>query len=108
MPLPHQFIEKRLHEAVSAVLPDADLSTVKVRPCPDPKFGDYQASAHISLAKSRKLNPRQVAADVSAKLDVHEWCESAEIAGPGFLNFRLKPAAVAAALGSAACGEHLF
>src|ERR1043166_9979104 len=108
MALPHQLIEKRLHEAVLAVLPDADLSTVKVRPCPEPKFGDYQATALISLAKTRKLNPRQLAGDVNAKLDLREWCDSAEIAGPGFLNFRLKPAALAAALESAVRGDHLF
>src|SRR6266446_5825002 len=89
-------------------MPDADTSTVLVRPCPDPKFGDYQSSALISLAKARKLNPRQVAADVLARLDVGEWCEPAEIAGAGFLNFRLKPAALAAALQRAAQGEHLF
>jgi len=108
MPLPHQLIEQRLHEAVLAVLPDADLSTVKVRPCPEPKFGDYQVSALISLAKARKLNPRQLAENVSEKLDVREWCDSAEIAGPGFLNFRLKPSALAAALESAVRGQHLF
>src|SRR5205085_1233086 len=106
--LPHKLIEQRLGQAVSAVLAGADLSTVRVRPCPDPKFGDYQSSAVIALAKSRKLNPRQVAAEVVAKLDVTELCEPVEIAGAGFLNFRLKPAALAAALEPATRGEHLF
>jgi len=106
--LPHKAIEERLHEAVKAALPDADAGTVQVRPCPDPKFGDYQTNALIGLAKARKLNPRQVAADVAAKLEVSEWCEKAEIAGAGFLNFRLKTSALAAALQSAARGEHLF
>ena len=50
----------------------------------------------IGIAKERKLNPRQLATDVVAKLDVAGLCEPVEIAGPGFLNFRLKPAAVAA------------
>src|SRR5207237_513094 len=95
-------------QAVGEILPDADLSTVLVRPCPDPKFGDYQSNALMSLAKARKLNPRQVAADVVAKLDVAEWCEKVEIAGAGFLNFRLRPAALASALEAAARGEHLF
>src|ERR1700745_3920483 len=108
MSLPHQLIEQRLHEAVAAVLPDADMSAVKVRPCPDPKFGDYQSSALISLAKARKLNPRQLAADVLSKLDVSDCCEPVEIAGAGFLNFRLKSAALAAALQSAVRGKHLF
>ena len=65
-----------------------------VRPCPDPKFGDYQTNALMSLAKARKMNPRQLATDVVAKLDVAEVCEKVEIAGAGFLNFRLKPAAL--------------
>ena len=62
--LPHKIIEQRLGEAVTKVLADADISNVLVRPCPDPKFGDYQSSALISLAKARKLNPRQLATDV--------------------------------------------
>src|SRR6267154_2894937 len=106
--LPHKTIEDRLKTAIKAVLPDADASSVLVRPCPDPKFGDYQSNALMSLAKARKMNPRQVATDVVAKLEVGEWCEKVEIAGAGFLNFRLKPAALAEALQSAARGEHLF
>jgi arginyl-tRNA synthetase len=104
----HAFLEKRIQEAVSALLPDADPSAVLVRPCPDPRFGDYQTNALIALAKQRKLNPRQLAADVLARLDVREWCDQVEIAGAGFLNFRLKPEAIARVLASAARGEHLF
>lgn len=79
-----------------------------VRPSSDPKFGDYQSNALISLAKARKMNPRQLATDVVAKLDVSEWSENVEIAGAGFLNFRLKPSALAQTLLAAARGEHLF
>jgi arginyl-tRNA synthetase len=106
--LPHKQIESRLQQAVRAVLPDADVSAVLVRPSSDPKFGDYQSNALMSLAKVRKMNPRQLATDVVAKLDVTEWCEPVEIAGAGFLNFRLKPSALAKTLESAARGEHLF
>src|SRR5258705_9516186 len=106
--LPHVLIQERVQAAVRSVLPDADFTTVLVRPCPDPKFGDYQSNALMSLAKARKLNPRQLAADVIAKLDLGDVCEKVEIAGAGFLNFRLKPAAVAEVLRSAARGEHLF
>jgi len=97
--LPHKQIELKLQAAVRAVLPDADssrrseaaaeVSTVLVRPC-DPKFGDYQSNALMALAKKRKMNPRQLATDVLAKLDVSDICEKVEIAGAGFLNFRLK------------------
>ncbi len=106
--LPHKQIELKLQAAVRAVLPEADVSTILVRPCPDPKFGDYQSNALISLAKARKLNPRQLATEVLAKLDVGDLCEKVEIAGAGFLNFRLKSAALAGALQAAARGEHLF
>jgi arginyl-tRNA synthetase len=106
--LPHQQIELRLQEAVRAVLPDADLAGVLVRPCPDPKFGDYQSSALMALAKPRKLNPRQLATEVLARLDVTDLCEPVQIAGAGFLNFRLKLPALSAALDSASRGEHLF
>ena len=106
--LPHKQIELKLQAAVRATLPDADTSIVLIRPCPDPKFGDYQSNALMSLAKSRKMNPRQLATNVLAKLDVADWCEKVEIAGAGFLNFRLKSAALTGALQTAARGEHLF
>jgi arginyl-tRNA synthetase len=104
----HLHIEQRLREALAKVLPDADASSVLVRPCPDPKFGDYQTNALMSLAKERKLNPRQLAMDVVANLDVSDTCEKVEIAGAGFLNFRVKSSAVADAVARAAAGEHLF
>ena len=105
--LPHKQIESCLQAAVRVVLPDADVFAVLVRPC-DPKFGDYQSNALMSLAKARKLNPRQLATDVLAKLDVSEICEKVEIAGAGFLNFRLKNSALKQTLEAAARGEHLF
>src|SRR5258707_8216286 len=105
---PHQQIQQHLHEAVRQVLPDADPSIILVRPCPDPKFGDYQSNALMSLAKAKKLNPRQLATDVLAKLRLDDLCEKVEIAGAGFLNFRLKSSALADTLQAAARGEHLF
>lgn len=104
----HTLLEKQLRAAVTAVLPDADTSSLLVRPCPDPKFGDYQTNALMSVAKARKMNPRQLATDVVAKLDVSQWCEKVEIAGAGFLNFRLKTDAIAQTLQAAFRGEHLF
>ena len=62
----------------------------------------------MSLAKTRKLNPRQLAMDVVAKLDLSDVCEKVEIAGAGFLNFRLKNSVLVESLQSAARSEHLF
>jgi arginyl-tRNA synthetase len=108
MPLLYKIIEDRLQQAVRIVLPDADTSAVLVRPCPDPKFGDYQTNALMSLAKMRKLNPRELAGEVVGKLDLGDVCEPVQIAGAGFLNFCIKPSALIETLQTAVRGEHLF
>lgn len=79
-----------------------------MRPCTDAKFGDYQANAVMSLAKAHKLNPRQLATEVTAKLDLADLCERVEIAGAGFLNFHLKRSAFEAVLQEAASRGNLF
>ncbi len=104
----HRSIEARLRDAIPQVVPDADVSDLCVRPCPNPKFGDYQCNALMPLAKLAKTNPRQLAEQVIAKLDVTDWCEPVEIAGPGFLNFRCKSEAIAAELQAALDGGDLF
>ena len=74
----------------------------------DTRFGDYQSNAAMVLAKEAKTNPRQLAAKIAAAFDGGDICGAAEIAGPGFLNFRLKPDWVASRLaalaGDARCG----
>ncbi|MFM9958831.1 MAG: arginine--tRNA ligase [Phycisphaerales bacterium] len=67
-------------------------------PSKDPKHGDFQSNACMPLAKQAGLNPRALAEKVLANLDLHDIAEKPEIAGPGFINIRLKPAALAAAL----------
>jgi len=104
----HLVLQEKLQQAVLKLMPEADVSSVLVRPCPEPKFGDYQTNALMGLAKRDQLNPRQFAAQVIEQLDVADCCEPVEIAGPGFLNFRLKTEAISDALVSAANGEHLF
>ncbi|HWD21006.1 MAG TPA: arginine--tRNA ligase [Verrucomicrobiae bacterium] len=103
-----RLLQRQLRQAVSAVLPDADLASVQMRPAAEARFGDYQSNALMALAKARKMNPRQLATEVVAKLDVTAWCEPVEIAGAGFLNFRLKTEAIVGALREAAQGGPLF
>lgn len=55
------------------------------------QFGDYQSNAALALAKSLKKNPRTVAEEIKAKLDLGEIASEASIAGPGFINVRLNP-----------------
>jgi arginyl-tRNA synthetase len=59
--------------------------------------GDFASTAAMQLAKPLKLNPRQVADSLRDALlaapAFQRWVDAVEIAGPGFINFRLKPAA---------------
>lgn len=56
----------------------------------NPKFGDYQANVAMSLAKPLRNKPRAIAEQIVQHLDVSDLCETPEIAGPGFINLRLK------------------
>ncbi|MEB3209850.1 MAG: arginine--tRNA ligase [Leptolyngbyaceae bacterium] len=59
-------------------------------PASNPKFGDYQANVAMSLAKPLKNKPRAIAQQIVDHLEVSDICEQPEIAGPGFINLRLK------------------
>lgn len=94
----YQRIEALVREAVGRIIPDCNLAEVRVQPCQDKRFGDYQCTSLMGLAKSRRLNPRQVGEQVLGELDVSRWCEAVSVAGPGFLNFKLRGDAVTDAL----------
>ena len=64
----------------------------------DTRFGDYQSNAAMVLAKEKRVNPRQLAADLLPKIDVAGISSSPEVAGAGFLNFRLEPAFIASGI----------
>ena len=87
-----QELESRLAAALTAVL--GEPATAAVTSTADLRFGDYQTNAAMVLAKQRKANPRMLAQQIIDNLDLSELA-SAEIAGPGFLNFRILPAAYA-------------
>jgi len=88
-----QELESRLAAALTAVL--GEPAVAAVTPAADLRFGDYQSNAAMVLAKQRKANPRALAQEIIGQLDL-TGLASAEIAGPGFLNFRILPSAYAA------------
>jgi arginyl-tRNA synthetase len=57
----------------------------------NPKFGDYQANMAMGLSKKLGQQPRAIAQSIVDNLDVSEICEVPQIAGPGFINFTVKP-----------------
>jgi len=82
-------LEERIGAAMAAVTGRKDCAAI-VKQSTDTKFGDYQANGVMPLAKQIKANPKKLAGDVVNNLDVTDMCEPPEIAGPGFINLRLK------------------
>ena len=99
-----QQLEHRLAAALTATLGEAATATVTV--ATDLRFGDYQSNAAMVLAKQRKTNPRALAQEIIDRLDL-AGLATADIAGPGFINFRISPAAYAAHVRSLLADERL-
>jgi arginyl-tRNA synthetase len=86
-------LAQKLSEALTAAgLPQ----TGAVTPATDPRFGDYQSNAALILAKQLGENPRALAQRILGSYDLWELSEPPTIAGAGFINFTLRPEAIAA------------
>jgi len=85
-----QLLRVRFAEALTGLAPDPGPLLDLIRPSQDAKFGDYQANIAMSLGKQLGRNPRDVAAEIKSKLRWQDLCTEPEIAGPGFLNLRLR------------------
>ncbi len=73
----------------------------------DPANGDYQANGALAFAKREKQNPRALAQQIVDELGGLQADYDISLAGPGFINFRLKPAALLAWLQTYDSEEHL-
>ncbi|HEY5894714.1 MAG TPA: arginine--tRNA ligase [Chthoniobacterales bacterium] len=87
MQTPQALLAEKLSEAVLPKFPEA---TIQIGPATDSRFGDYQSNVAMTVAKAARRNPREVAAEIISRLDLADISEKPEIAGPGFINFRLK------------------
>ncbi|MFZ4483166.1 MAG: arginine--tRNA ligase [Chthoniobacterales bacterium] len=87
---PQAVLTRRLQAALSAAALPPERGEVMT--AADTRFGDYQANAAMVLAKEARVNPRALAAKIAEHFDPGDVCDPPDIAGPGFLNFRLKPA----------------
>jgi arginyl-tRNA synthetase len=90
-------LEERISAALGRIAGQSDLAAL-VTPATDAKFGDYQVNGVMAAARLTRTNPRQLAEKVVDSLDLSDICEPPQIAGPGFINLRLKPLYVAARL----------
>ena len=81
--------------AASGRLPQGvDKTRFVVEPPRDPSHGDLASNVAMVLTKEGKphfANPRQLASEIAGLLAEDPDVDTAEVAGPGFLNIRLKP-----------------
>jgi arginyl-tRNA synthetase len=84
-------LDRRMRDAIRALGTEGDplLSVAQ-----DERFGDYQSNCAMALAKQLGAKPRDVAQRLIDALSYDDLTEAPEIAGPGFINFRLKTGAL--------------
>jgi arginyl-tRNA synthetase len=78
----------------------------EIRPAGRPEFGHYQCNVALRLANERGEKPRAVAQSIVDAVDVDDLCEPLTIAGPGFINIRLRTTALARAVADLLADPH--
>ncbi len=87
-------LERLLNEALRTLVPGViaepvDPAQVVVERARDAQHGDFQSNIAMRLAKAARKNPREVAQAIVAALPPNDLVSAAEVAGAGFINFRL-------------------
>ena len=100
-----------LAAAIQEVSPGASLAAAFESP-KQAAHGDFACTAAMQLAKPLKKNPREVAQALIANLEARpafgQWVDAMEIAGPGFINIRLKAEAKQAVVAEVLSGGQAF
>ena len=83
-------LRARFRPVLARLTSDPEPYLKLVRPTQDERLGDYQADLAMPLAKALRRKPREIAEEIVAGLEVGDMSHPPEIAGPGFINFRLR------------------
>jgi arginyl-tRNA synthetase len=102
-----KLLQGKLHEALTGLVPDPAPYSVLVKATNDPRHGDYQANCAMSLAKVLGKPPRTVAEMIAQRIPRGDMLDPPEIAGPGFINLKLKPDWLAQRIGEMASDDRL-
>ncbi len=113
-------LESWIAGGLAAVAPAPAGAAVSLERPKQRQHGDYASNAALQLAKAARRNPRELAQAVIAALPPSPWVAKTEIAGAGFINIFVSPAARQAVLaritaererfgrGSARAGERVM
>ncbi|EAQ82206.1 arginine--tRNA ligase [Blastopirellula marina] len=102
-----QALRGRFDAVLSTMVDETAPLLEMIRPASDTKFGDYQANCAMPLKKKLGRESREIAAEIVEKIDLSDMCEPLEIAGPGFINIKLKDAWIEAQLAAAVTDERI-
>lgn len=84
-------LRKRFEPVLAEWTDDPSSVIEMLKASSDSKFGDYQANFALPLGnKIQGTNPRELAGQIVEKVDLSDLCEPLEVAGPGFINIKLK------------------
>ena len=83
-----ELLQERLQNALQKIGIAID-EPLQITATANPRHGDYQTNAAMVLGKKLKQNPRNLAGLVVANISVNDIGPPPEVAGPGFINFRL-------------------
>ncbi|MEI6805755.1 MAG: arginine--tRNA ligase, partial [Myxococcaceae bacterium] len=90
-----RLLNKILKDTVLALWPEISMPNSAVELPKNPEHGDYASNIAMILAKPLGLSPREIAQKITQNLvDPDSMIDSAEIAGPGFINFRISNASL--------------
>jgi arginyl-tRNA synthetase len=100
-----QELERLISDAVRKAQDAGDLPSVVVPDVPlerpqRPEHGDYASSLALRLSRSARMSPLEMAKVIAAHVEVDGGLASVDVAPPGFVNFRLAPAWLAAQVDS--------
>ena len=97
---PKIHLAELLGAALASVAPGSEADIRLERPR-DPAHGDFASNLAMQLARTLKDNPRKIAERLVRELPISPLVSKAEVAGAGFINFRLAPAAKTGVIGAA-------
>jgi arginyl-tRNA synthetase len=106
---PLALLQSRFRPALAALVSDEKVAELldMVRPAQDAKFGDYQANFAMPLKKDLGQPPQEIARRINAETDLADLCLPPEVAGPGFINLKLRDEWLTEQLNAAAHDERL-
>ncbi len=97
----------RFEQALEGWVSDPAEHARRVTLARDPRHGDYQANIAMPLQKTLEMKPLDIAARLVERLQIDDMCHAPEIAGPGFINLKIKNEFLAEQLAQSLTDERL-